>query len=158
MNECGVAKRTENPISLVRSDHECFGCGDLNPIGLHLRFAATTSGVAARFTPTREHQGYDLMVHGGIIASVLDEAMAWATGRSGIWAVTGEISVRFRSPLHVGEETEVIAEVTGSRGRLVSTSAELRRLPSGKVVASATAKMLRATGNRLTVGGGWWSG
>ena len=68
---------------IVRSNHACFGCGDNNPIGLRLRFAYAGNGVEASFTPSAEHQGFHDVVHGGIISTVLDEAMAWATAYAG---------------------------------------------------------------------------
>jgi acyl-coenzyme A thioesterase PaaI-like protein len=46
--------------------------------------------VKASFTPNPEHQGFHDVVHGGIISTILDEAMAWATAHAGVWAVTGE--------------------------------------------------------------------
>jgi uncharacterized protein (TIGR00369 family) len=133
----------EGSTLLARSDHECFGCGDHNAIGLHLRFAAASDGVAARFTPGHHHQGYDSLVHGGIISTLLDEAMAWAAAKAGIWAVTAELSIRFRRPLRVGEMTEVRSRVTGNHGRLVLAAAELQMVETHAVVASASGKLLR---------------
>lgn len=130
---------TTGQSSRVRSDHHCFGCGDLNPIGLHLRFTPRAGGVQAAFLPATEHQGFDNIVHGGIISAILDEGMAWATAYAGIWAVTGEIRVRFREPLHVGESTTATARITGRRGRTVTTSAEITRENDGGTVATATA-------------------
>src|SRR5215218_3749618 len=122
-----VPEPTEfDPFPVVRSDHACFGCGDDNPIGLHLRFTPDGEGVIASFVPGPEHQGFDGVVHGGIICSVLDEAMAWATAHAGVWAVTGEMRVRFRKPLSIGEPTTVVSRVSGTRGRLVMTAAELQ--------------------------------
>jgi uncharacterized protein (TIGR00369 family) len=133
------------PIAAVRSDHHCFGCGDVNPIGLHLRFSAVSDSVTAAFVPTAEHQGFQGVVHGGIISTVLDEAMAWATAHAGIWAVTGEMRVRYRRPLRVGEATIVTARVTGSRGRIVFASAELVLDGSGAQVAKGTATFARVS-------------
>src|SRR3712207_1107554 len=116
-----------DPFSIVRSDHECFGCGDDNPIGLHLQFAADGGSVRASFVPGPHHQGFGGIVHGGIISTVLDEAMAWATARAGYWAMTGDMRVRFRRPLTVGESTVVSARVSNTRGRLVTTVGELDR-------------------------------
>src|SRR5919112_1693310 len=109
---------------IVRSDHECFGCGDDNPIGLHLRFAADGDGVKASFTPGPNHQGFGGIVHGGIISSILDEAMAWATAHAGFWAMTGDMRVRFRRPLNIGEPSVVTARVSGARGRIITTASE----------------------------------
>ena len=133
------------PLAAARSDHHCFGCGDQNPIGLHLRFAATADGVGAPFTPAAEHQGFHEVVHGGIISTVLDEAMAWAVAQAGVWAVTGDMRVRYRRPLHVGDPTTVTARVTGRRGRIVMAAAELTLDETGAKVASGTATFVRVS-------------
>ena len=73
---------TDSPTATriaVRDDHNCFGCGADNPWGLHLIFFAEPDGaVYSHWTPELNHQGYDGMVHGGIISTVFDEVMAWA--------------------------------------------------------------------------------
>jgi hypothetical protein len=110
----------------VRSDHACFGCGDDNPIGLHLRFAPDGDGVKASF-----------------ITSVLDEAMAWAVADAGVWAVTGEIRTRFRQPLKIGNLTSVVARVGGTRGGRVTATAELRLDRDHAFIATASAIFAR---------------
>jgi len=130
---------TSNSFPITRTDHACFGCGDENPIGLHLRFAPEGDGVKASFVPRPEHQGFHDVVHGGIISAVLDEAMAWATAHVGVWAVTGEMRVRFRQPLRIGEPTSVVARVSGIRGRLVTTTADLQLDTDGSSIATSSA-------------------
>jgi acyl-coenzyme A thioesterase PaaI-like protein len=132
-----------DPFLAVRSDHACFGCGDENPIGLHLRFATEGDGVTASFIPGSEHQGFHDVVHGGIISTVLDEAMAWATAHVGVWGVTGEMRVRFRQPLSINEQTTVMARVSGARGRIVHASAELVRDRDHSLIATASATFVR---------------
>ena len=95
-----MTEREITPLQ-VRADHGCFGCGAANPQGLHLTFTVTDNGVISTFTPLDVHQGYEHVVHGGIISTLLDEVMAWAVAAAGIWAVTGEMQVRFRRPLQV---------------------------------------------------------
>jgi acyl-coenzyme A thioesterase PaaI-like protein len=132
-----------DPFFAVRSDHACFGCGGDNPIGLRLRFAADGDGVKASFTPNPEHQGFHDVVHGGIISTILDEAMAWATAHAGVWAVTGEMRVRFRQPLEICELAIVTARVSGVRGRLVNTAAELVLDRDRSPIATASATFVR---------------
>ena len=134
---------TLDPLAIVRSDHGCFGCGDDNPIGLHLRFAADGDSVRASFVPSSDHQGFGNIVHGGIISSILDEAMAWATAHAGLWAMTGEMRVRFRRPLNIGEPSVVTARVSGARGRLVTTASELVVESDGSPIATATATFVK---------------
>jgi acyl-coenzyme A thioesterase PaaI-like protein len=130
-------------LRIVRSDHGCFGCGDDNPIGLHLRFAADGDSVRASFLPCSDHQGFGNVVHGGIIATILDEAMAWATAHAGFWAMTGDMRVRFRRPLTIGESSVVTARVSGARGRLVTTTSQLMVESDGSPVATATATFVK---------------
>jgi acyl-coenzyme A thioesterase PaaI-like protein len=130
---------------MVRSDHECFGCGNRNPIGLHLQFAPDGDGVSAALVPAPEHQGFQSVVHGGIIATVLDEAMAWATTHAGFWAVTGEMQIRFRRPLNVGDSTTVSARVSDGRMRIVNATAELTRDRDSSSIATASATFVRVS-------------
>lgn len=127
----------------VRVDHGCFGCGAANPQGLHLRFTPEAGGVRATFTPLPVHQGYEQVVHGGILSTLLDEAMAWAVAAAGVWAVTGEMQVRFRRPLHVGEAISVHGEVTDIRTRAILAAGQLVREADRQVIATATALFVR---------------
>jgi uncharacterized protein (TIGR00369 family) len=99
--------------------------------------------VHALFVPGLEHQGFDGVVHGGILSTLLDEAMAWATAAAGIWALTAEMHVRFRRPVRVGERIIVSAQVDSERSRLVTTSATLLAEVEGELKASATATFMR---------------
>jgi uncharacterized protein (TIGR00369 family) len=127
----------------VRVDHGCFGCGAANPHGLHLSFTSEADGVRAAFTPLEVHQGYEHVVHGGIISTLLDEAMAWAVAAAGIWAVTGEMQVRFRRPLHVGESVRLHGSVTVVRTRAISASGQIVREADDQIIATATALFVR---------------
>lgn len=142
MTDTRAAQRQDDPLAAVRADHGCFGCGSENSIGLRLRFSSQSDGVSARFVPSIEHQGFDGVVHGGIICTVLDEAMAWATAAAGQWAMTGEMRTRFRRPLRAGDETTVRGSITSQRGRVIYTEAELRD-EDGATIATATGTFIR---------------
>lgn len=126
-------------------DHYCFGCGRLNPSGLHLHFFPLEEGegVWAPFTPAREQEGYMGMVHGGIISTVLDEVMAWSLYRRDIWAVTGRMSMSFKRPVEVGVETRAIGRLVNDRGRLIDVRGELVRMSDGQILAEAEAVFAR---------------
>ena len=128
----------------VREDHWCFGCGRENPIGLKLTFFEDQSGrVYADWTPERVHQGYEGIVHGGLITTVLDEVMGWANYVRQLWAVTGTIEVRFRKPVEVGVPVRVTAWVETISGRKVDVRAEMRRQSDDLLLAEATAIFIR---------------
>jgi acyl-coenzyme A thioesterase PaaI-like protein len=129
----------------ARDDHYCFGCGGLNPNGLHLKFFPIPDqpGVWASFTPDRIHEGFTGIVHGGIITTVLDEAMGWAAYAQEIWAVTGRLVVEFRAPVEVGVETIVSGTIEQDRGRALEIAGELRRRDDDRLLARATATFVR---------------
>ena len=138
----------EHPLAeadriLVRDDHYCFGCGRLNPFGLKLTFYRTADGVLAPFTPERRHEGYTGVVHGGIVTTVLDEVMAWALYAREIWAVTGDLRVRFRRPVAVGAPTIASARITAERSRMLEVAATLREKSSDRLLAEATGTFIR---------------
>ena len=126
------------------TDHGCFGCGDANPIGLRLQFYRTDEGVSATFLPRTEHEGYMRMIHGGIVSTVLDEAMSWAVIDSGRLAVTARMSIDFRKPVPSHEPLTITARVTRDRGRAVETSAELKS-SAGELLASSTGLFIRVS-------------
>jgi acyl-coenzyme A thioesterase PaaI-like protein len=125
----------------------CYACGDLNPVGLHLRFRMEDGWAIAAFTAERVHQGYPGFVHGGVVTSLLDEAMGWATYGNGIWALTGKLELRFREAVPTDEPLTVRGHIERDRGRTLDLIADLRNA-SGKLLAEASGVMFRATGEQ----------
>jgi uncharacterized protein (TIGR00369 family) len=110
---------------------------------LNLRFETDGDGVRTRFTPRPEHIGFRETVHGGIIATLLDEMMVWACAvRTKRFAFCAELNVRFVQPLRPRETAIASADlVTNHRERLFEARAELRD-EAGQIIASATGKYL----------------
>jgi len=123
--------------------HSCFVCGESNPIGLNLRFETDGRIVQARFTPRPEHIGFKQVVHGGLIATVLDEIMVWAcVAQTKRFAYCAELTIRFQNPLRPGEETIATAElVANRRDRIFEVKSELKDR-AGKILATATGKYI----------------
>ena len=121
----------------------CFVCGLNNPLGLKLDFETDGQIVRARFVPRPEHVGFRETIHGGIISTVLDEAMVWAVGvQTKRFAYCAELNVRFLQPARPGEELMVVAELTDNRrNKLFEAKAELQS-PRGAVYAAGTGKYL----------------
>lgn len=127
-------------------DHWCFGCGNLNEAGLKLRFRACDDGtVWADFTPSRHHEGYLGITHGGILATMLDEAMSWAITSDGDVGVTARMSVTFRQPARVNSPLRVTGSVIRKRARTIETSAEISDVSSGELLAQAEARFVRVS-------------
>jgi acyl-coenzyme A thioesterase PaaI-like protein len=120
----------------------CFACGQDNPIGLRLRFREDGEGIRAEFTPGPQYQGYTGVLHGGIIAAALDDAMANLFHRKGQETVTGRLEVRYRREAPIGTRLIVSARMTGDRGRLFTAEATLT-LPDGTRLADARGMLVR---------------
>lgn len=117
-------------------------CGVDNACGLQLSLYYDAETVKTAFTIPQRFAGYGGMAHGGVVAAVLDEVMAWAANcaaRGG--TATGEMTLRYRKPVPV--ETPIAAEgrVVSQRGRIYETEAELTG--GGAVLASAKAVFIR---------------
>jgi len=121
----------------------CFVCGESNPSGLKLRFETDGRLVRTAFVPRAEHVGFKQTVHGGLIATVLDEIMVWACAvQTKEFAFCAELNVRFIHPIRPDETLAASGELVGNRrGRLFEARAELRNA-AGLVCATATGKYL----------------
>lgn len=125
----------------LTDDRWCFACGPDNPHGLHLNFRFEGDEYVCDFLPQRQHQGWAGVVHGGIVATLLDEAMTrmlWDTGTN---AVTADLHVRLRRPAQVGIPLQVRARVRNRRKSLVHAEAEVL-LSDGTVVATAQSRLM----------------
>jgi uncharacterized protein (TIGR00369 family) len=129
----------------------CFVCGESNPVGLQLRLETDGRIVQTRFTPRPEHVGFKRVVHGGILATVLDELMVWACAvATGRFAFCAELKVRFVKPLAPGDEVVAAAElVVNRRDRIFEAKAELKNR-AGEVLASGSGKYLPVKEAELT--------
>jgi acyl-coenzyme A thioesterase PaaI-like protein len=89
----------------AQSQGACIVCGPNHPHGLRIRYELAGDGsVTANWIPAPEWEGFRGLVHGGIISTVLDEAMAKAVAATECEALTAELRVRFRLQLQSGEE------------------------------------------------------
>ncbi|MBD3368041.1 MAG: PaaI family thioesterase [Candidatus Eisenbacteria bacterium] len=125
----------------MADDRMCFACGPDNPHGLHLSFDYGDGEVTTRHTFDGRYQGYSGVVHGGLVSTVLDETMVTLLNRMGLLAMTAELTVRYSSPVPVGEEVTVTARLVRSRRRVHEVEAEAT-LPDGEVAATARGRFM----------------
>lgn len=97
----------------------CFVCGQRNPFGLHLVFRQEELSIVADFQPREEHQGFPGVIHGGIVASVLDEALGRTTllGAYPEWTMTGKLEIKYRRYVPYGPLLRVRATLESDRRR-----------------------------------------
>jgi len=117
----------------------CFVCGRENPAGLRLRFFDNgRDEVTCDFTVASRHQSYPGLVHGGVIASILDET----GGRTATIAdhnrffVTANLQVRYRKPVPLETPLRAVGKLVKRQGRRALAHAEIRS-PDDEVLAEA---------------------
>lgn len=124
-------------------NQRCYVCGAKNPTGLRVEFVVDkeATAISGRFTPRPEHQGFEGIVHGGILSALLDEAMAKLAFSLGLPAMTAEITVKFKASAAPGEELLVTGRLLKQAHRLIEAEAKIEN--GAIVIAQATGKLLR---------------
>ena len=126
----------------ARPHDRCLMCGPDNPRSLGLVFAPDgPEGVVATFRAFDELQGYPGLLHGGMIASLLDAAMTHCLFRVGVEAVTGDLHVRYLAPIGCRDRLVIRARLKPSMPPLYRLEAEVEA--HGAVAARAAAKFVR---------------
>jgi uncharacterized protein (TIGR00369 family) len=131
--------RESETEEFLRDDY-CFACGQENPDGLRLRPEAGEGKATVRWTPPLHYQGYAGVLHGGVIATLIDEVMAHAALSLVGRAPTAELSLRFLKPVMTGRELEVRAQVRERGRRILTLDAEL--IQDGEVRARGEGRFL----------------
>lgn len=116
----------------------CFACGSKNKKGLKLKFFQENDHAVAMFDCPRDYEGYSGLIHGGIIALLMDEAMAHAIINQGLIAVTAQMHTHYRNPMKTGSKVKVRAWIKAAKTRTIQTAAQIEN-PDGSIVASAEA-------------------
>ncbi|HEY7116687.1 MAG TPA: PaaI family thioesterase [Tepidisphaeraceae bacterium] len=139
------------PLLELPHTPNCLVCGRSNPRGLQLALHVdeATGVVTTRLIPTTAHVGFEGIIHGGLIATVLDEAMVWAaTWHAKRFCLAGELTVRFRESASAGQELLVTATVELARSKLIATTAQVRRASDDTLIATATGKYIPLSEDR----------
>jgi acyl-coenzyme A thioesterase PaaI-like protein len=128
---------------MAASSHAgCLLCGSKNPLSMHLHFAVDEQQVVyANFQAHDMLQGYQGIVHGGVICALLDSAMTHCLFNQSIEAVTGELSVKFVMPVPCRAALALRAWVEKATNPLYILKADLH--DNGRLLASAEAKFMR---------------
>jgi uncharacterized protein (TIGR00369 family) len=137
-----------NPSGSTQSDNlaplfhgaqnHCFGCGQANPAGLKLEFSLAPDGsVVSAAIVSDNYEGPPGYLHGGIIATLLDEAMSKANRANGVTAMTRQMQIEYLKPVPSGSRIRVEGRVTRSEGRKHWTIAQILNA-DGLVLAQAS--------------------
>ncbi len=128
----------------IENNNRCFVCGTNNPYGLQVKPEIKDAGAEVHIecTPPEHMQGWANILHGGIISTLLDEAITHiGIGTFDGPAVTAQLEVRFRKPAPTGVKLHVFAERTKVSRRLIEAKAEIK-LSDDTVIATGTGKVM----------------
>jgi len=116
--------------------NKCFGCGGDNAGGMKLTFEQDNVNrrIVGRFVLGERYQGGGGFAHGGIIATLLDEAMGKVCSFREVRAVTAELTVEYLKPVNVQSEIVVEGRETEQKGRNLFMTGEIRN-EAGEVLA-----------------------
>lgn len=119
--------------------NRCFGCGQQNKTGLRLKFFVDDGHtILCRVKLPRRFEGPPGHAHGGVIATLLDEAMSKANRQFGILAMTRHMEVEYLKPVPLGTSLTLTGRHTRADGRKHHCEAELSS-KDGAILARAKA-------------------
>ena len=120
----------------------CFACGHHNEHGLKLTFRREGNRIVAEYQPMERYQGFPGVLHGGILATMLDETM----GRTGAlrreWMMTGKLDIRYRRPAPLDQKLRVWGEIARERDGAIDAVGAVE-LMDGTVLADARGMFVR---------------
>lgn len=128
----------QQPVS-----HDCFVCGIDNPAGLQMRFYESECEpvqVTAEYTVPAHYQGYPGVVHGGIIAAMLDEVTSRTIfrGNPPRFVVTARLTIRYRKPVPVETPLRLTGRIVEDKGKVITVAGEILD-PEGILLTEAEA-------------------
>jgi len=125
----------------ILNDDTCFVCGPDNPSGLKARFNVdqTCRSATCVIGIPAVYQGWQGMVHGGIIAALVDEAGIYACRAIGEHFVTAELNVKYKAPVPVATELLISAEVVEAKRKIILVKGKIEH--QGETLVESTAKV-----------------
>jgi acyl-coenzyme A thioesterase PaaI-like protein len=134
------------PVSIPDSHKECIMCGSNNESSFNLKFNLDETGcVSTVFQGNRNLQGYEGLMHGGIISSLLDCAMTYCLFSRNVEARTAELIVRFIKPVPCDSSLFIKAWVISASHSLYRLKAELSS--NNGLLARAESKFIEIKSN-----------
>ncbi|MCW5875764.1 MAG: PaaI family thioesterase [Anaerolineales bacterium] len=126
------------------NSRNCFACGMENHTGLKLTFYAQPDGsVAGDYTVPQQFEGYPGITHGGIVASILDEAVSrvFMVADHNRFMYTGRLTTRLRRHVPVGQPLRITGRALRDRGRTAEAEAHIFG-PDGELLAEGQALLV----------------
>ncbi len=120
-------KKLRNALA-DNGNYHCFGCSPDNPRGLKMQFWQDGDEVISRFDPEWYYEGWEGIMHGGIIATMMDELGAWLIFTvSNTTGVTTNLSVKYKKPVPTTEgPLEIRGRISHQKRNIIQLKTEVR--------------------------------
>jgi len=148
-----MTQQNEHLTPMVHAaQNRCFGCGEANPIGVHLAFFSADDGsVVAMPTVADTFEGPRGYLHGGVIATLLDEAMSKAVRAQGLSAMTRQMEIEYLRPVPSATPIRIEGNMVRSEGRKHWTEARILNA-HGSVLATSKGLFVEIRSSRMSGG------
>lgn len=131
----------------------CFICGLENPVGLKLRIYETEPGmVETAYTAPEHFQGYPGVLHGGIIATIIDEVSGrslMGTAEQTRFMFTARIEVKYRKNVPIGRPLRIVGKALKDRGHSAEAWAGIYDAQSGELLAEGSTLLVNVPQDRM---------
>ncbi|MBM4288852.1 MAG: PaaI family thioesterase [Deltaproteobacteria bacterium] len=131
-------------MAIPTFDDYCFACGSRNPkgIGMQVHYLEESETAESLLVLPREYQGWQEVIHGGILATLLDEIMMHAVWHFAGPGLTLGLEVQFRQPLAPGEPVLVRGHLTEAKGSRLKARGEIVRQSDNRLIANSQGRFL----------------
>ena len=124
----------------VSRNHQCFGCSPINAAGLKMTFATDGESVVSPLKVPGHLCGWDNLVHGGVIATILDEIMSWASIHLLKKIIlTKSVSIDFIKPVFINK-------MLTAKGRVIEVRSKREALMEGVIINESNEVCARSQG------------
>ena len=108
-------------------DYNCFVCSPNNQGGLRLKFYEDGDDVVTTWTPSRQFESWSHVLHGGIQATLIDEAGGWVICRKlQTCGVTTRFNLKYRKTVPTGKPLEVRCRISEIKRSFAILTGEIR--------------------------------
>ena len=138
---------------LLPNSKMCFICGLENPVGLKLRFYEIEPGwIETEYTAPAHFQGYPGVLHGGIIATILDETSGRAfggTAQEPRFMFTAKLAVTYRQNVPIGKPLKIVGKAGKDKGRSAEGWAGIYDAETGELLAEGDSILVNVPDEKL---------
>ena len=129
----------------------CFVCGKKNEAGLKINFRMENNVCLGEYYGLQSHVGFGNIIHGGIIYTLLDDAMANWFYLQGAIGYTAKASIRYRSQMLVGDSGLITAQLVSKRSKVLSMKSSLSLFESKTVIAECEGTFMLSSSDSMAL-------